>query len=393
LSKALRDLADDLNRRGLTIRGRPITPTQLSDLQDRSVIKTSAWVHPGRPHGGSATRYGDEVIETVATVAKALDEKRDVTRAVLVAFAEGAKVVHTGVRMAYTANFNALRKSVNALAAGTKRIRLPSGILLRPLDPLSRCALVDLSNGVRPLPAALDSLIQMLGLPDDLRSDVPDPESHFPSFDEVMTCLSIDALQRKVLRAEPAELVWAAQTMLTLFRYSLSVYRITSSTGSARVPLAVSDDPEVRASAEHVLRTLVAAGRLLDFLIAWSGRRTELEMAAFCAPVVLVCFDLLPNRSEAQERLENSVSAMVEQLPRLQALESLILDVPVELRHHLSWDSQLHRADAPAAELDELRKSARAWTERNPEMAAHLLDHGPSAGSLGEAQTPAEGGR
>ena len=77
-----------------------LTPTQVSDLQDRWVISTEEWRHPGRPRGGSSTRYADSAVVTIEAVARGLNEKRDTNRAIIVAFAEGARVLDTGVRVA-----------------------------------------------------------------------------------------------------------------------------------------------------------------------------------------------------------------------------------------------------------------------------------------------------
>ena len=135
ISHALRELVDDLNGRGVTVRGRQLTPTQVSDLQDRWVISAEEWRHPGRPGGGSSTRYPDSAAATIEAVATGLNEKRDTNRAILVAFAEGAKVLDTGVRVAYTAYFHGLRKTVQLISAGEKRLRLPTGVCMRPWTP------------------------------------------------------------------------------------------------------------------------------------------------------------------------------------------------------------------------------------------------------------------
>jgi len=368
ISQALKELVDEVNRRGITVRGRQLTPTQVSDLQDRWVISTEEWRHPGRPRGGSSTRYADSAVVTIEAVARGLNEKRDTNRAIIVAFAEGARVLDTGVRVAYTAYFGGLRKTVQLLSAGQKRLRLPPGVLHASLDSLSKGALIDLANGIKPLPEALDALIRVLGLPDDLRT-VPGETcaADYPSLEELLSSLGIGRVLQKVRRADPNELVWAAQSMLTLLRYSLVLYRITSSTGSSRMPV-VSDDPEITASAEHVFRTLVAAGRFLDRLMALSGRRTDVEMAAFNAPLLLVAFDIFP--AEARATYESLMEQVAENLPKLMAIESLIEELPVEMRHLLSWESQARLALLPADEVEELRRLARAWGERNPDLVA-----------------------
>ena len=81
ISHALRELVDEVNGRGVTVRGRELTPTQVSDLQDRWVISTEEWSHPGRPRGGSWIRYPPSAIATIEAVAKGLNEKRDTNRA------------------------------------------------------------------------------------------------------------------------------------------------------------------------------------------------------------------------------------------------------------------------------------------------------------------------
>jgi hypothetical protein len=385
ISRALNELVDEVNRRGITVRGRQLTPTQVSDLQDRWVISTEEWSHPGRPRGGSWTRYPPSAIATIEAVAKGLNEKRDTNRAILVAFADGAKVVDTGVRVAYTAYLRELRKTVQLISAGEKRLRLPTGVLHAPLDSLSKRALVGLANGTKPVPEALDALISILGLPDDLRTAPREASAiDYPTFEELLGSLGIGRLLQKVFRADPADLVWAAQSMLNLFRYSLVLYRITSSTDSSGLPV-VSDDPEIAASAEHVFRTLVAGGRFLDRLMALSNKRTDIEMAAFNAPVLLVAFDMLP--AEARGTYEARMEQVTENLPRLVAIESLIKDIPVELRHLLSWESQARLASLPADEIEELRGIARAWGEQNPDMVA-LLTGEPSPVQLPPSAGP-----
>lgn len=379
ISHALRELVDEVNGRGVTVRGRQLTPTQVSDLQDRWVISAEEWRHPGRPGGGSSTRYPDSAVATIEAVAKGLNEKRDTNRAILVAFAEGAKVLDTGVRVAYTAYFHGLRKTVQLISAGEKRLRLPTGVLHAPLDALCKRALIDLANGTKPVPEAVDALISVLGLPDDLRTAPREASAvDYPTLEELLGSLGIARLLQKVFRADPAELVWAAHSMLNLLRYSLVLYRITSSTGSSGLPV-VSDDPEIAASAEHVFRTLVAGGRFLDRLMALPNKRTDIEMVAFNAPVLLVAFDMLP--AEARDTYEATMEQVTENLPRLVAIESLIKDVPVELRHLLAWESQARLASLPADEIEELRGIARAWGGRNPDMVA-LLTGEPPLGQL-----------
>jgi hypothetical protein len=387
ISQALRELVDEVNRRGITVRGRQLTPTQVSDLQDRSIIGTEVWVHRGRPTGGSSTRYSDSAVATIEAVARGLNEKRDTNRAVLVAFAEGANVLQTGVRMAYTAYFGGLRKTVQLLAAGQKRLRLPAGVLQAPLDALSKRALIDVANGTKPSPEALDALINVLGLPSDLRTAPRETSvADYPTLEELLTSLGIGRVMQKVRRADPTELVWAAQSMLMLLRYSLVLHRITSLTGSSGLPV-VSDDPEINASAQHVFRTLVAGGRFLDRLMALSTtRRTDVEMAAFNAPVVLVAFDILP--PDARATFEELMEQIAGNLPKLSAIESLIRGLPMELRHLLSWESQPYLASLPAEEAAELRALGRAWAERNPDLVALFADDEES-GQLPPAPRPA----
>ena len=150
--------------------------------------------------------------------------------------------------------------------------------------------------------------------------------------------------------------------MLTLLRYSLVLYRITSSTGSSGTPGRI-DRSEMTASAEHVFRTLVAAGRFLDRLMAVSGRRTDVEMAAFNTPVLLVAFDIFP--AGAKATYESLMEQVTKNLPKLMAIESLIEELSVEMRHLLSWESQRRLASLPADEVEELRRLPRAWGERN----------------------------
>jgi len=127
-------------------------------------------------------------------------------------------------------------------------------------------------------------------------------------------------------------------------------------------------NPEITASAEHVFRTLLAGGRFLDRLMALSARRTDVEMAAFNAPVLLVAFDSLP--AEARATYEGLLEQVTENLPMLLAIESLIKELPVELRHVLSWESQARLASLPADELEELRRLARVWGEQKPDVVA-----------------------
>ena len=258
-----------------------------------------------------------------------------------------------------TAYFSGLRKTVQLLSAGQKRLRLPPGVLHASLDSLSKGALIHLANGTKPLPEALDALVRVLGLPDDLRTAPREAcAADYPSLEELLSSLGIGRVLQKVRRADPKELVWAAQSMLTLLRYSLVLYRITSSTGSSGTPV-VSDDPEITASAEHVFRTLAAAGWFLDRLMALSGRRTDVEMAAFNPPVLLVAFDIFP--AEAKATYESLMEQVTENLPKLMAIESLIEELSVEMRHLLSWESQARLASLPADEVEELRRLARAW--------------------------------
>jgi hypothetical protein len=243
------------------------------------------------------------------------------------------------------------------------------------MDSLSRRALVDVANGTRPMPEALDALISALGLPDDLRTAPPEASvASYPSLEELLGSLGITRLLQKVRRADHAELAWAAQSLLNLFRYSLVLYRITLSTGSSGLPV-VTDDPEIAASAKHVFRTLIASGRFLDRLMGLSNKRTDIEMAAYNAPVLLVAFDMLP--PEARDTFESVMEQVTKSLPRLVAIESLIKDVPAELRHLLSWESQARLATLPADEIEELRSIAHDWGERNPDILTLLRGDTP----------------
>jgi hypothetical protein len=375
ISHALKELVDEVNRRGTKVRGRQLTPTQVSDLQDRWVISAEEWRHPGRPSGGSSTRYPDSAVATIEAVAKGLDEKRDTNRAILVAFAEGANVLDTGVRIAYTTYLHGLKKTVQLIAVSEKRLRFPSGVLRAPMDSLSRRALLDVVNGTKPLPEALDALFGVLGLPDDLRTAPREASAiDYPTLEELVGSLGIARLLQQVRRADPAELAWAAQSILTLLRYSLVLYRITSMTGSSGLPV-VSDDPEIAASAQHVFRTLVAGGRFLDRLMGLSNKRTDVEVAAFNAPVLLVAFNLLP--AEARDTYESVMEQVTHNLPRLLAIESLIKDIPVERRHLLSWESQARLTALPANEIEEIRGIASAWRNRNPDMVALITRETP----------------
>jgi hypothetical protein len=375
ISQALKELVDEVNRRGTTVRGRQLTSTQVSDLQDRWVISADQWTHPGRPIGGSSTRYPETTIETIEAVAKGLNEKLDTNRAILVAFAEGAKVLDTGLRIAYRAYLQGLQKTVQLVSNGQKRLRTPSGVLLAPLDPLSRSALLDVANGIKPLPDALDALFSVLGLPEDLRTAPREASTiDYPSMEEFLTSLNVARLLQKIRNTDATELAWAAQSILTFVRYSLLLYRITSMTGSSGLPVA-SDDPEVVESAQHVFAALVAYGRFLDRLEGLSNRRIDVEVAALSAPAVLVGFDLLP--PGARSTYESLTDQVTQNLPRLRAIESLIREMPVERRHLLSWESQARLTLLPADELEELRGIAGAWRERHPNMAPLLTGETP----------------
>ena len=376
ISQALKELVDEVNRRGTTVRGRRLTPTQVSDLQDRWVISADEWKHPARPSGGSSTRYPGSAVETIEAIAKGLDEKRDTNRAILVAFAEGAKVLDTGVRIAYRAYLQGLKKALQLVSGCQKRLRPPSGVLLAPLDSLSRSALLDVANGVKPLPEALDALLRVLGLPEDLRTAPREASTiDYPNLEEFLGSLSVTRALQKARRTSPTELAWAAQSILTMLRYCLVLYRITSMTGSSRLPLA-SDNPEVIKSAQHVFVTLVAYGRFPDRLIGLSNRRTDLEVAAISAPALLIGFDLLP--AEARSTYESLTHQITQDLPRLLAIESLIRDMPIDRRNLLSWESQARLALLPAEELDGLRGMAGAWRERHPDMAPLLAGETPA---------------
>ena len=59
--------------------------------------------------------------------------------------------------------------------------------------------------------------------------------------------------------------------------------------------------------------------------------------------------------AEAREAYDATMEQVIENLPRLVAIESLIKDVPIELRHLLSWESQARLASLPTDEIEELR--------------------------------------
>lgn len=122
-----------------------------------------------------------------------------------------------------------------------------------------------------------------------------------------------------------------------------------------------------------MFRTLVAGGRFLDRLMALdTTRRTDVEMAAFNAPALLVAFDVLP--AEARVTYEELMEQVAAILPKLSAVESLIRDLPIELRHLLSWESQALLPSLPEEEVAELRALGRAWAERNPDVMALFAD-------------------
>ena len=236
---------------------------------------------------------------------------------------------------------------------------------------MSKGALVALVNGSEPAPGALDALFAVLGLPDDLGTAPREASARdYPTLEQFLGAIAVPRLVETVRKAKLTELARAAQSMLVLVRYIVVLYRITSMTGSSGPPIA-SDDPEIRVSAQHVFRTLLAGGRFLDRVMAFSNKRTETEMAALCAPVLLIALDVMG--TQAADTYWSLMEQVTQNLPGLLALESLIKDVPVERRHLLSWESLARLPLSSTDELEELRRIASAWSERNPDMVALLV--------------------
>jgi hypothetical protein len=383
-SGRFRNFVDKLNA---TERARQFTLTEVSDLQDRGVISA-----PAQLGDGTWPPYPEKALAAVRAVAKELNEKRDTNRAIRVAFVGDAPIDEEGVRRAYEEDLRGLIPK----GISEKRIRPPTGLFVGPIGSLTKRAVVNAVNGTRLTSGAMDDLIRVLGLPTDLRRtpQVPSPIDH-PTLEELLSSVCIESLLVKIRKVRLAELRWAAQSMLTLLQYMVVLYRIASMTGSSGPPID-SDDPKVVGDARHVFRTLTAGGKFLDRMIKMGGKRTEIiDMAARGAPVLLVFFDVWPDARHTYELL---MEQPTRDLPRLQAFESLIKDVPDDRRHLLRWESLPLVTSSRPDELEHLRAIARAWSERNPDEAASLVmqpaidrkqDEAPKNGPTGDQALPA----
>ena len=77
--------------------------------------------------------------------------------------------------------------------------------------------LLDVANGIKPLPDALDALFSVLGLPEDLRTAPREASTiDYPSMEEFLTSLNVARLLQKIRNTDATELAWAAQSILTL---------------------------------------------------------------------------------------------------------------------------------------------------------------------------------
>jgi len=359
-SPADEQLAAEANAQGVQLRGKPLTGRQIQDWHHRGALRAATVQYPGRPAGGSTSSYPEGAVDVVAGLAAALDESpRDFPRAVLVAFARGVDVGDRGLRDAYWQTYNNGLGAVRRIMQTGGRVRLPSGLMRRPVDWLIRESVFALALDEVPLVEGLHAFLDGAGLPQEIITEPPDDGLEgMPGFPELVRHVAYLGLRRKVQKASRDELAWACGEMRDLYAFVGML--------AAYVEATASRDDAVN----HVFRTLVAGGRLFARLDVAVGRGASDYRAALFAPVLLSMFDHLPQAARGYfDRTMRECRAAILQM---EAMYSLVEDVPPSLRRFLGFDHVLRFELASDTEQAELQETADRWAASHPHLAERL---------------------
>lgn len=373
LSQGDEALADAANKRGARIRGQELTPVQIDSWEERGAIEGKCWRHPGRPTGGSDVRYDEAAVEVAIGLAQALDQNpRSFNRAVLVVAGRGLSVGTEALRDALRGTYADFAASLCKMRKSRARLRLPSGVFPRRLDWFGRAALFELALDEVPITDAIDSLVETLGLPADLRSFPPDPEAmDYPDFVKILRSgLAFERLRDKARRAPRDDLDWASVAVGTFLSYAVTLARYVDLTSSVP-PVMKHHDPAVSASGEHVFRTLVSGGRVLGWLLALGGAGSAEWLSAFAGPMLLLMLGILPERARCD--LEGSIRVAASGLPRLVAVVSLVEGTTPDLRYLLSFDAAERLGAASGGEREALKAQCLAWSATHRPEASCLV--------------------
>jgi hypothetical protein len=367
-SRAVRNIVDVVNDRGVRIRGKKLTDVQVDSWDEQGAFEGKVTSHPGRPEGGSEVSYPEETIDVVEGLAMALDQSpRSFSRAVLVVAGRELSIGTPALRRAYSAAYGDLRDVLWNARQHARRVRLPSGVLAGRLDCLARNTLFELAFNEVPVSYGIDALVEALGLPSDLRTFPPDPEAReYPTFVEISrSSLALQELRKVGRTAVRDDLKWATSSLRTLLCFVVSLATYVDLTGSP-LPIVSDPDPAVVASSQHVLRTLTTGGRALVRLIEGAGAGSAEYLAAFAAPMLLVMLKALPER--ARTDFQDSIDRASVQLPRLLAVVSLVDSADPKLRHLMSFNAAERLQDATDEERAAVRRIVSTWGEAHREQ-------------------------
>jgi len=291
-------------------------------------------------------------------------------RAVLVAFGRGVEAGDRAIKAAYMHDLGRLRDWILHLRQSGARLR---GVqqLIGPLDSLAREALFELALDEVPLPDAINVLVQDVGLPADLLTFPPDEEaSSYQSFDELFKCaMAIERVRGVAKEAHSTDLRWACTQAETLLAFATTLASYVELTNSTVVHFISPTGPNA-ASAKHVLRTLVSAGRVFNRMFELAGPGAPDWLAAFSAPLLLGLLAALPPRARSQ--FEESMGSLTKGLPGLASMLSLVEATEHGLRHMLGVDFNNRLAAATEQQREALRRSTLAWAESCEHEAVRL---------------------
>ena len=388
LSRAAQKLADAANDRGARIAGAKLTAVQVDDWDESGAFEGKIWRHQGRPVGGSDTVYPEGALDIVVALAQALDQKpHSFDRAALVVAGNHVDIGTTALKTALKTTYKQLRKALYTARSNRRRLRFPSGILAGRFNSLARNTIFELVLDEVPLAEGLDDLVEVMGLPAELRTFPPDPvAADYPGYLEILRqALSLDALRDEVFRASREDLDWACAGMRTVVLYAVALAKFVDITDSSTLPVLPDPDPAVAASGQHVMNTVTASGRALNRLLKWAGSGSTEWLAAFAAPMVLRMLRILPAR--ARSDMGTLVEQADRQLPILLAGISLARIVPPELRRFLGTNGLELLEGSSEEERAALRSEIMNWSASHAEQASWLAAGASrAAGAFGRAE-------
>jgi hypothetical protein len=336
-----------------------VSPVQLVRWRKVDAIPVSG---PRRGGRGQRAHYLPTAPAAAAALALALDDDRNLDRAVLAAFGAGAPIPDEGVRAAAVHCFRAM-ENVARIAGGhqatrrsdiPRRYRVPvSGSRQGGASLLSDAVLALLLEG-KPLSGTTGPSFAL----DAVAPEVPDTLTPDATrrFEFVVKRLSLAAIRRYVRIVDVDRWREACGWMTGVFDYAYAASELAEATGSdpSQVPAPIAP--------------LIPMMKVLDS----NGITTNTSPGFRTAILGLVAAMLTVTRRRAGIARE-SVATCVAEAPKLRAMTELVRSLPEELRPTIDPTKGLvFLARLPKEDRERALTHTRRWLDEHPRQEGML---------------------